>query len=84
MPLFKAANQFVWQGVQREACDHPQFFRSKLPLHTFPNIGHKPVPERNHLFGLPVGSRPFRLPLKLLLFLLVTLAEVDFACLAYG
>src|SRR5258708_2933009 len=79
MPLCKAANQFVWQGAQREACNHPHFFGPKLRLHTLENIGHKSVAERNDLLHLPVCGCLFGLELKPLFILLLLLAEMDFA-----
>jgi hypothetical protein len=79
MPFCKAANQFMWQGAQREARNHPHFFGSKLWLHTFENIGHKPVAERNDLLQLPVCGCLFGLELKPLFILLLLLAEMDFA-----
>src|SRR6266851_1721910 len=79
VPLCKPARHFVWQGAQREARHHPHFFGSKLWLHTFENIGHKPVPEGNSLLCLPVCGCLFRFELKVLLILLLLLAEVDFA-----
>ena len=70
---------FVWQGAQREARHHPHFFGSKLRLHTFENVGHKAVPERNNLLCLPGCGRLFRFELKALLILLLLLAEVNLA-----
>jgi hypothetical protein len=70
----------VWQGAQREGRNHPHFFGSKLRLHTFENIGHKPVAERNDLLHLPVCGCLFGLELKPLFILLLLLAEMDFAC----
>src|SRR6266853_6174765 len=80
MPLCKPANQFVWQRAQREARNHPHFFGSKLWLHTFESIGHKPVAERNDLLHLPVCGCLFGLELKPLFILLLLLVEMDFAC----
>src|SRR5580704_8166919 len=79
MPLCKAASQVVWQGAQREARNHPHFFGSKLWLHMFQNVDHKPVPERNDLLHLPVCGCLFGLELKALFILLLLLAEMDFA-----
>src|ERR1700730_15431668 len=47
MTLRKAARQVVWQGAQCKALYHPNLLGSKLRLHTFENVGHKAVPERN-------------------------------------
>src|SRR5216683_7043612 len=80
VPLCKPARQFVWQGAQRKARYHPNLFCSKLWLHTFENVGHKAVPERNSLLRLPVCGCLFRFELKPLLILLLLLVEVDFAC----
>src|SRR5882672_4692655 len=80
MPLCKPANQFVWQGAQREAGNHPHLLDSKLRLHSFENIGHKPVAERNDLLHLPVCGCLFGLESKPLFILLLLLAEMDFAC----
>jgi hypothetical protein len=79
MPFGKPARLLVWQGSQREARHHPQFFGSKLRLHTFENIGHKAAPERNRLLHFPVCGCLFRFELKPLFILLLLLAEVDFA-----
>src|ERR1700737_2724025 len=79
VPLCKPARQFVWQGAQCKARYHPHLFCSKLWLHTFENVGHKAVPEGNSLLCLPVCGCLFRFELKVLLILLLLLAEVNFA-----
>src|ERR1700737_3084767 len=79
MSLRQTTRQFVWEGAQREARHHPQFLGSKLWLHTFENIGHKTVAERNGLLRLPGCGCLFRFELKALLILLLLLAEVNFA-----
>src|SRR5216683_1799874 len=79
MPLCEAARQFVWQGAQCKARHHPHLFGSKLRLHTFENVGHKAVPERNSLLRLPVCGCLFRFELKALLFFPLSVAEMNLA-----
>jgi hypothetical protein len=79
VPLCKPARQFVWQGAQCKARYHPHLLCSKLWLHTFENVGHKAVPERNGLLHFPVCGFLFRFELKPLLFLPLSVGEMNLA-----
>src|SRR5258708_6310627 len=79
MTLRKATRQFVWQRAQCKARYHPHLLCSKLRLHTFENVGHKAVPERNGLLHFPVRGFLFRLELKPLLFFPLSVPEMNLA-----